>query len=576
MTKKTKKNILKKNKKYTNKKTKTNKKAFRGAGPKEKKEKLLKDNFRNMFFNAFNKLKDTNGSQKAIDFLKNGFKSNQQAINTLIPVTSDYIPINKYTYKQDINPLYSFVPLLSILEKNFPTNLDILKDIVSSFVQNKGNINLQSIKYNISALSTAIEIGNIDIIRLLVEFGADKNILHEDILLQLEKKEEEINATSSNQPIVTKINISEEIPLEYDSNSVPQFWLQLFSEDELLGLKNKFKDMLVASNNITIVNREVSDIWPICKIVQTIIPTYYVETKNKMYESFGSYLSDQDIDFSHYYIILCSALLIFGIISNKMEGQDYEILFKGGKAIQLSLAGIPNMEQYQSDDIDVLIMPSQNVDYNLSKVKALAGHIALLVQWILNQPDLNFKISVQSPNPSNPRSNQFIFKLSYIKSVQKRDYRRQMMVDDYRQFSDVDFKELPSIVKPFFNKAINYKFTITELGQDVSFRCPNIGSLLDEKIYYFAKYAEYKRLLEEKQKIDDPSLTIQDCDRYLEKFKRAILMMNKGLQLMRFSNISDSELRAKEVLAIDNRLTKLGIQNSADVKRLLYIAPGQQ
>jgi len=561
-------------KKY--KKTRKNM-SFRGAGPKEKKERILKDNFRNMFFNAFNKLKDTNGSQKAIDFLQNGFKSNQQAINVLIPVTADFLPINKYTYKQEINPLYSFVPLLSVLEKNFQTNLDMLRKIVSSFVQNKGNINLKSVKYDISALSTAIEIGNIDIIKLLLEFGADKNILSDDILEQINKKNDIVNLNNEEPPIKKLVIAKDTQQQEYDPNEVPSFWSQLFSETELIELRNKFIELLTVSNDVPIINRDVSTVWPICQIVQSIIPTYYVETKNKMYESFGSYLSDQDVDFSHYYIILCSALLVFGIISSKMEGQDYELIFKGGKAIQLALAGVPNMEFYQSDDIDVLIMPSTNIKYDMDQVKTLANHIALLVQWILNQPQIQFKISVQSPNPSNPKSNQFIYKLSYVKVIQKRDYRKQMMVDDYRQFSDIDFKELPDLVKPFFEKSVNYKFTISELGQQVSFRCPNIGSLLDEKIYYFAKYAEYKNLLEQKKQIDDPSLTIQDCERYLEKFKRAIITMNKGLLMMRFQKLSDTELRAKEVSAIDNRLAKLGIKNGSDVKLLLFpVALGQQ
>jgi hypothetical protein len=50
-----------------------------------------------------------------------------------------------------------------------------------------------------------------------------------------------------------------------------------------------------------------------------------------------------------------------------------------------------------------------------------------------------------------------------------------------------------------------------------------------------------------------------ECERYLEKFKRAILAMNKGLQKQRFPGILPDELLEKERNSIKTRLTKLGI-----------------
>jgi hypothetical protein len=194
------------------------------------------------------------------------------------------------------------------------------------------------------------------------------------------------------------------------------------------------------------------------------------------------------------------------------------------------------------------------------------------VRWFLNTPETQYKVSVQAPNPENTRANPFIFKLSYVKVIQKRDYRKKIMVDDFKQFSDIDFKDIPQNIKLFFEKSKEYKFYINEINQNVLFRCPNIGSLLDEKIYYYSKYTEFKNLLEERKPITEEgyeNLTYIDCDRFLEKFKRAILAMNKGLQKQRFPGILPDELLIKERSSITNRLDKLGVKDDTIKEKVL-------
>jgi hypothetical protein len=255
---------------------------------------------------------------------------------------------------------------------------------------------------------------------------------------------------------------------------------------------------------------------------------------------------------------------VFGIISEKMIGQDYKVIFKGGKAIQLVLAGMPETSVYKTEDIDVLIMPDIDIPYVESIVKNLSGHLAYLIRWFLNTPETQYNVSVQAPNPLNTRANPFIFKLSYSKVTQKRDYRRQLMVDDFKQFSDIDFKETPTSVKLYFENSIAYTFFISELNQTLLFRCPNIGSLLNEKLYYYYKYFQFKKLLEERTPITEEgyeNVTITDCDRFMDKFARAILAMNKGLQKKRNLGILPDELLEKEKTSIKSRLDNLGIKS---------------
>jgi len=566
---KTKKN-LKKSK--FNKRNKKTRRRLTGGGEKEKKEQFIKDNFRNMFMNSFKKLQyaikvgNIERVKEVVEIFKNGFKSNQIGINTLIPITTNSIPINKYDYRQSVTPLIAFVPSLVVIFDNIDDFI-IRKAFIKNFIENKGNINLLSYTHNISALSAAIKLQDKELVKYLLEKGADVKLLTEEQKVVMENliKDEEIEAIIDTPPAkpIVKLTLPTELPSDsgYNLEVEPEFWKPIFEANEMLSIRAKINEMMNSDGNIPITNKEVTQLWSVCKINQSIIPTYFTPTKNEPYDSFGTYMMDQDVDFSHYNIVLCAALIVFGIISEKMIGQDYKVIFKGGKAIQLVLAGMPETSAYKTEDIDVLIMPDTNVPYVESTVKNLSGHLAYLIRWFLNTPETQYKVSVQAPNPSNTRANPFIFKLSYVKVIQKRDFRKQIMVDDFKQFSDIDFKETPVSIKPYFEKSIDYKFFISELNQNVLFRCPNIGSLLDEKIYYYAKYTQFKKLLEERKPITEEGydkLTVIDCERFLEKFKKAILAMNKGLQKQRFPEILPDELLEKERKSIKTRLTKLG------------------
>ena len=559
---------------------------LRGGGEKEREEKIIKVEFRRFFLNSFKKLQaavkagNMKRVQEVAEIFNNGFKSNRIGINTLIPITNGSIPIDISNNNYSINPLIAFVPCLVVIFDNID-DLIIRKTFINNYILNTGNINLLSYTKNISALSDAIKLQDKDLVKYLREKGAEINLLTEDQKDLLEKliKDEEIEAIINPVPTkpVVKLILTTELPSDsgYNLESEPEFWNPIFEENEMLSIRAKINEMMNLDGNIPIpiTNVEpIDSLWSDCKINQTMIPTYFTPTKNEPYESFGSFISDKDIDFSHFNIVLCAALIIFGIISEKMVGQDYKIIFKGGKAIQLVLAGINDTSKYKTEDIDTLIMPDTNVPYDESIVKNLSGHLAYLIRWFLNTPETQYKVSVQAPNPENKRANPYIYKLSYVKVFQKQDFRKQMMVDDFRQFSDIDFKETPTSVKPYFEESIAYKFFISELNQTVLFRCPNIGSLLNEKLYYYSKYFQFKKLLEEGKPITEEGyerLTVMDCDRFMEKFKRAILAMNKGLHKRRFLGILPDELLEKERKSIDSRLDNLGIKDETLVNSII-------
>jgi hypothetical protein len=571
-------------KKYITKRTKRTKKTRKqniktrkqkGSGDVEKRERIIKQNFRNMFLRAFNNLKsafDNQNEQKinqSIIAFNNGFRSNQIGINTLIPITDNYIPINKEN-NSSATPITGFVPLLVVIFNNI-NNLDIQEQITNSFILNKGNINLKSIRDDHTALSTAVDLNNRNLIEFLLQHGADVQILtdSQQVSLNAILNQQEIEEIIEPEPVapINKLVIPTELPsiaTGYDTLTEPEFWKPIFGENEMTTIRENINHMMNLDGDIPIANREVTDLWSVCKIVQAMIPTYYTQTKNELYQVYGAYFSDTDTNFSHFNIILCAALIIYGIISNKMIGQDYKLLFKGGKAIQLVLREISSATPYKTEDIDVLVMPNNDIPYNEANVKNLAGHVAYLIRWFLHLPANQYNISVQPPNPENIRANPYIFKLSYAKVNQNRS--GEFVVTGFKQFSDIDFKQTPENINALFEKSLKFTYFIEELNQNVLFICPNIGSLLDEKLYYYSKYFGFKKMLQNRQPVSEEGytmLTIDECNRILEKFQRAILAMNNGLQKQRFPELSQDELIPKERNAIMNRLNKLGLANIA-------------
>jgi hypothetical protein len=579
---------------------KTRKRKMSGGEIFTREEMNFKNAFRAEFMKAFEILKkDPN---EGVAAFKRLIKKTPLGINTLIPLTHNMVPV----YKRNSPGIIAFAPLLVVIFENIDDS-DIKRQIATFFINKKGNINLTDYTNKTSALSSAVKIQDKELVDFLLDNGADISVLtpeQKEALVALKKKWEAdakpipIVPMSLEEPIVeeptvddahieeaikeieeihtpqrpiplVKLAIPTELPeTGYAPDMEPEFWKPIFNENEMTILRQALRVMLSKDNEIMIdkQTREATQLWSVCGIIKTIIPTYYTQTKNDPYEVYGTLMSDQDIDFSHFNILLCASLLVFGIVSYKMIGQDYKVLFKGGKAVQLVLKGIAEMGEYKTEDIDVLIIPNADIPYVENNVKNLAGHISYLIKWFLQSPETKYNISVLPPNPANIRANPFIFKLSYVKESKKYDHRKNMMIDDFRQFSDVDFKKVPEDVMKHFDTATDYSFFISELNTKVLFRCPNLGALLDEKVYYYAKYMELKNLLTQHKPITDPeykTTTIPDCERFLEKFKRAILPLNKGLQRQRGKQV------AAEKETMEPRLLKLKVTDPELIRSVI-------
>ena len=613
------------NNKKINKKTKRTikrkNKTHIGGGPNDEfqQQVALRDTFRKMFKSLFTIIYNSQNKNDAVTYEKgitdflNALKRHKTSINTLIPVTNNYMPIDKKTYSSSDTPLMGFVPFMSILIYNINNEKDLLR-ILIQFKRSSGNINLMSIKDEVSALATATDAGKVDTINELLNRGADINLLPETgktkllglIPTALEQKEV-LPEPVVQQPPVTEIEptVTETEPLiteteppistpqitlltlpyampessGYPTDNIPEFWAPIFNNtnNELLELREKILNILTGDKSIQMENKVMGDTWAICKMIQTLIPTYYVPTKNKPYMQGDTFYNDLDTDFIHYNMLLCACLIIFGVLSNKMVGQNYDLIFKGGKAIQLVLGQIQNTDQYISEDIDILVKPKEGVEYDKAEIKNLALHIGHLAKWFLTPANLTTGISVLDPDASeNIKRNTNIVKISYIKSTKRYDYKKAKQVDEYKPLSDIEFKELPVEIVPFFSQVIKYSFHIEELDTNVLFVCPNIGAIIDEKLYFYTKYTTYKLRLEKGEKITDAgyeTVTLSDCDFYMNKFAKAILALSFGLEQSRNPNMSKDLLVDKQRNTIKRKLDNQTISEKlkTDVYNSLFV-----
>ena len=596
-----------------------------------KQQTVLRDTFRRMFNTLFNILISAQEREDAAAYEKDmivflaALKRHKTSINTLIPITHDYMPIDKKTYNSATTPLLGFVPFMSIMIYHLKNEKDLLR-ILIQFKRSSGNINLMSIKDEITALSTATDLGRQSTIAELLKRGADVNMLSEanqqKILAMgpfdvsttepavVEQAAEpavvqpavvqpatvepatvppmetvfsaiEQHAPEVIVPAATPLNL--QIPLPdtngYPINDIPAFWAPIFhkSETELFDLRTRIVNIITNDDKIKLENNVLQTPWSICSMVQTMIPTYYVPTKKELYTQGGIMYNDLDVDFTHYNMILCACLIIFGILSDRMVGQDYDLVCKGGKAIQLVLAQIPNSQQYTSEDIDILVKPKENIVYNKDDIKHLACHVGYLIKWFLSATDITNHLSILLPETSeNARRNPNIVKISYIKSTKRYDFRKRAQVDEYKPISDIDFKELPLEILPYFNRVFKYSFHIEELDTNVLFVCPYIGVLIDEKLYFYSKYMNFKLLLENGEKITEPgyeNLQLADIVFYLNKFSRAILALSAGLIQQRNPDLSNEMMLEKQKVFINKRLDehKVPEKIKTEVFRSLFL-----
>ena len=293
---------------------------------------------------------------------------------------------------------------------------------------------------------------------------------------------------------------------ELQRNQV-SFWIPFFQNEFSQGNDDYDELFRFKANMLWLLHNN-----KICSIIEEEIPTYATMPSN-IYEGYPM---------TSYNLDLCLIFIIMGILSKKIKNDDtqkYNIVFKGGKGVQLASSLIPNAQKYQSDDVDIFFLPKDGITYNRNEQKELASNIGYLIHWIL--PSLSLQIS--------PRHNPDIVKIS----MEKED----LNYGGFKAVSDMDFKELPESIKPFFNDISEFQVTVPKYNMELLFAFPSLQALLNEKTYYLIDYST---------KLDDAVqsqyiLKITDSQFHLEKIYRALKALLAGLVLQESPGLSLSD-----------------------------------
>ncbi len=511
-------------------------------------------------------IKNRKNIKQAVNSIIKTFEKNK-LINTLIPITIEGKPIDKETYSLAKRPVsvYDFVSPVTVIFDNLTGILsdeDIVQ-ILNVYFINGGNFNNFSSRFKDTPLKHEINKHRVNNVKMLLNKSNPFHIIEDGLdeetkmkLVQLIPNEQQIvNQEPIEEKVFTELTIEEPATQEpviqeqsinlkpiineklilpsplpqnndigYDRTVVPEFWKPIFQNgEELLQIRDKFMGIYEIDKYTSDIQKRVK----ICDLLETIIPGYLTKYSLSFRETAKTLVNTN--------ILNCFITLFYGIILYRLYDtkQDYLFMFKGGRALQLSLTDIHDIGQYFSEDTDILIIPNKSEGgiYNLEKMENLSEHIAYLIKWMVPQ-EINVFISLAS-NPKN--TNKDITKILYN--------------DDrlFKALSDIGFGEINEDIIRFFDNLSYSPLYVDDFETIALFITPTLDDMLAEKLFYYAKYLKFKEMINRREPIMEQeyvNLTTDECDRILFKFKRAILKLVEAILKRDYSDVTD--LNSKE------------------------------
>jgi len=241
----------------------------------------------------------------------------------------------------------------------------------------------------------------------------------------------------------------------------------------------------------------------------------------------------------------CAALMLFGIISSKLQssGNQFIIVARGGLGIALASSQLP--------DDKMMMIPVRDLDFKVIKnpttakskydpwaAGALAQNTCSIVQWFLKQiVSDGYDILLGSPQTANPVGHDAIVKIS-VKPPSGAFFPILDIAFGYAQ--DMQYYNGLSEISGFVPIGGGAQM-------QVSFIFQNVHLMLTEKLYFYAQYLFLREQLANLNALNkinttpfgtiayyrrtgvitfnrDP-ITIEKCDWFLEKFQRSIHLL---------------------------------------------------
>jgi len=367
---------------------------------------------------------------------------------------------------------------------------------------------------------------------------------------KLKEIDYELNSKQRKKFNTFKINLN---TVEYKFN--PELWFPLFTTEELCELKEQIS----------------TDINDICKVVKELFPYYKISNDffcTNLNNKTDKLSYDNQKDIYRSINSYCVIMILIGIINYKLKitQQEYQIIIKGGKALQLILSEINSDNKknikYESNDIDLIINPINGVEYVETKCKNFANNFAFLIKWLLNKSNNPYDVD-NYISAINGVEYKTLIKLSHKiqKSVNTYD------TNSYTALVDIDFGKKNDIM---YND-LTYDKKISKYGE-LLFIHQNLNYFLLEKIYYLDYYIKQKNILEKKlenkkiqyteQEAKTDSINFKNYERFINKFSSQI---NQVLKII-FGN-QEILVKDKVIKYIDNLSDK--INTNIKVERIV-------
>ena len=584
-------------KKKTNKNKRYTRRKQRGGDPeivdKYTELKTFRKQFCDLLYPLINwKGKSKNQIKMFIKNLNQFFVENDKLINTLINIDANRRPVLK--------DVVDFVSIPTVIMDNI-TNNEIKSKLLLLFYENGGNINSYNrLTGKENAFIRAVENRQVENIRILLDprYGLSRDNLPDEIkpvfddiirepevqqvlepeqqvlepeqqvlepqvqqVLEepqqvLEEPQQQVLEEPQQQVLepeqiqvepqqiqvepVVKLKVPINVPkVGYNIEVAPRFWRDLFESKgiDLFELRERMRSLLSQDEIHKVIYRKgfTPNAWTTCEMVESMFPAYYT----KQNPEFQLKTQEQQMDFVNTNTALCIILLLLGIISNTMNDQDYNFIFKGGKSVQFVLSEIKNTSKYISDDIDILITHNENLVYNEWKMRNVAEHISFLIKWFIEGI---INISLDLPNTGGKTFGKDIVKISYVHYPDI--YRPNIY--KYTALCDIGFGKTNENVRPYFEHPQVFRMYNNTLEQEMMFRCPNIEAILDEKLYYYLKFIQFRDIVRRGSAIHEPGyedMNPESLNFFIQKFKRSIKAIVDGLILQQSGNINQEEQR---------------------------------
>lgn len=349
------------------------------------------------------------------------------------------------------------------------------------------------------------------------------NYIHE-----LQNLDYEFNSKQRKKLNTLKLNLT-----ITDHRFNPELWFPLFTLEELA----KFKEQILA------------DINNICKVIKDLFPYYAISedffclktnyqtqepiysNQNNIYRTINAY---------------CVIMIIIGLVNYKLikTQQNYQIIIKGGKALQLILSEIYSNNktniQYKSNDIDLIISPNQDIEYNELECKNLSNNLVELIKWMLNKNNNLYEADNYITNTTGQEYKTLI-KLSHkIQKYPDTDY-----LSSYTALVDLDYGKKNDI---FYNNLM-FDEKVSKYGK-LLFVYQNLDNFILEKMYYLDFYIKEINKLKTKYMKEKGQCTPQEAktdvnnfinyERFVEKFSSQIKQALK-IALCKINNENNNE-----------------------------------